>query len=76
MSRVDDADAFVVVVVVAAIVIAAVVGVAVANANANVDDACSDVNALPTALDVVAYVDDDNDNADRCNNVKCSSPSC
>ena len=51
------------------------IGVFIANANANVDDACSDVDALPVAFDAVAYAPFDDANADRCQNAKCCSPS-
>jgi len=42
---------------------AATACVVVANANADVDDACSDVDALPNAFDDVAYVVDDDADA-------------
>ena len=55
-------DVFVVIVVVDAT--AAIDGVVDTNANADVDDACSDVDALLDAFDIVAYdVDDDDDDA-------------
>ncbi len=43
---------------------AAIAGIVVANANPNVDDACSDVDALPHAFAAAAYVVVDDANAD------------
>jgi hypothetical protein len=50
----------------------AIVGVAIANAYADVDDACSDVDALSDAFDIVAYdgVDDADANANMLNDAR------